>query len=63
MTIEGGLRLSLRALKKVLGENFNVERIDAAYINTTDKKFRKLTKSRIEKIVSELKDDKKPAKK
>ena len=33
LTIDEGLKLSLKALKKVLGENFNVERIDAAYIN------------------------------
>ena len=63
LTIEGGLKLSLKALKKVLGENFNVERIDAAYISITEKKFRKLVKSRIEKTASELKEDKKPAKK
>ena len=63
LTIEEGLKLSLKALKRVLGENFKVERIDAAYINTTEKKFRRLMKSRIEKTASELKEDKKPAKK
>ena len=63
LTIEEGLKLSLKALKKVLGENFKIERIDAAYINTTEKKFRRLMKSRIEKTASELKEDKKPAKK
>ena len=63
LNIEDGLKLSLKALKKVLGENFNVERIDAAYITTADRKFRRLTKSRIEKLASELKDDKKSIKK
>ncbi|MEK6827752.1 MAG: archaeal proteasome endopeptidase complex subunit alpha, partial [Nanoarchaeota archaeon] len=63
LTIEEGLKLSLKALKRVLGENFKIERIDAAYINTTEKKFRRLMKSRIEKTASELKEDKKPAKK
>lgn len=63
LSIEEGLRLSLKALKKVLGENFNVGRIDTAYINTEERKFRRLSKSRIEKLASELKDDKKPAKK
>ncbi len=63
LTIEEGLRLLLKALKKVLGENFSVKRIDAAYISTTEKKFRKVAKQRIEKIVSELKDEKKPLKK
>ena len=59
MTLEDGLRLSLKALKKVLGENFNVERIDAAYITIKDKKFKKIDKSRMEKVASDLKDDKK----
>ena len=62
LTIEDGLKLSLKALKKVLGENFNVERIDAAFINITEKKFKRLSKSRIEKISSDLKDDKKAKK-
>ncbi|MBI2657028.1 archaeal proteasome endopeptidase complex subunit alpha [Candidatus Woesearchaeota archaeon] len=63
LTIDEGLRLSLKALKKVLGENFNVERVDAAYIGITEKKFRRVAKSRMEKMSSELKDEKKPAKK
>ena len=63
LTIDEGLKLSLKALKKVLGENFKVERIDAASINITDKKFKRVTKARMEKTASELKDDKKPAKK
>ncbi len=63
LSVEEGMKLSLKALKKVLGENFNIERIDAAFINTAEKKFRKMTKARIEKISSEIKDDKKPAKK
>ena len=62
LTIEDGLKLSLKALKKVLGENFNIERIDAAYIATAEKKFRRLTKSKLEKVTSDLKEDKKPKK-
>ena len=63
LTIDDGLKLSLKALKKVLGDNFNVERIDAAYINLTEKKFRRVLKSKVEKVASELKDEKKPMKK
>ena len=63
LTIEDGLKLSLKSLKKVLGENFKVERIDAAYITIAEKKFRRVSKSRIEKLSSDLKEDKKPAKK
>ena len=62
LTVEDGLKLSLKALKKVLGENFNVERIDAAFIMTAEKKFKKFAKAKVEKISSELKDDKKPKK-
>ncbi|MBL7054583.1 archaeal proteasome endopeptidase complex subunit alpha [Candidatus Woesearchaeota archaeon] len=58
MTIEDGLKLSLKALKKVLGDNFSVERIDAAYITKTEKKFKKFPKSKIEKVV-EIKGKKK----
>jgi len=50
MTVEDGLKLSLKALKKVLGDNFNVERIDAAYITKTDKKLKRFPKSKIEKV-------------
>lgn len=63
LNMEDGLKLSLKALKKVLGENFKVERIDAAYISTAEKKFRRVVKPRMEKLALELKDEKKPAKK
>ena len=55
LTIEDGLKLALKALKKVLGENFKVERIDAAYIKTDEKKFKKFTKEKIEKTAAESK--------
>lgn len=56
LTIEEGLRLSLKALKKILGENFKIERIDAAYINIDEKKFRKFSKEKIEKTSGEFKE-------
>ena len=62
LSIEDGLKLSLKALKKVLGDNFNVDRIDAAYITIAEKKFKKVNKSKIEKLASELKDDRKSKK-
>ncbi|MEK6808673.1 MAG: hypothetical protein AABY14_03230, partial [Nanoarchaeota archaeon] len=54
-TIDENLRLAVKALKKVLGENFNIERIDCAYIKTAEKKFTKVTKDVIESAL----DDKK----
>jgi len=56
LTIEEGLRISLKALKKVLGENFKLERIDAAYISIDEKKFRKFSKEKIEKTLGEFKE-------
>ena len=58
MTIDDGLKLSLKALKKVLGDNFNVGRIDAAYITKTEKKLKRFPKSKIEKV-AEVKSKKK----
>ena len=62
VTIEDGLKLSLKALKKVLGDNFSTDRIDAASITISEKKFRRISKQRIEKLSSEIKDDKKAKK-
>ena len=63
LTIEEGLKLSLKALKKILGENFNVTRIDAAYIKTDEKKFRKFSRDKIEKTVGDTDKDAKDIKK
>lgn len=52
MSIEENLKLALKALKKVLGNNFNIERVDAAYIKTKEKKFKKFPKEKIEKAAS-----------
>jgi len=56
LDIEEGFKVSLKALKKVLGENFKIERIDAAYIRTDEKKFKKFSKEKIEKTAEDLKD-------
>ncbi len=63
MTIEDGLKLSVKALKTVLGQNFNIERVDAAYISITDKKFTKVPGAKLEKLSGESKTDKKIVKK
>ncbi len=55
LTIEDGLKLAIKALVKILDKNFSVERVDAAYINTTDKKFTKCSRAKIDKIFKEMK--------
>ncbi len=47
MTIEDGLKLSIKALRRVLGKEFDIERVEGAYITLKDKKFTKLDKSRL----------------
>lgn len=55
MTLEEGLKLLLRALYKILDKNFSVDRIDAVTIKTSDKKFEKVSRSRLEKIFKDIK--------
>ena len=55
MPLEEGLKLCVKALVRVLNKNFDVERIDAAYIRADEKKFTKLTKHKLEKILKEVK--------
>tara|TARA_Y100000310_G_scaffold144031_1_gene143364 strand:- start:5057 stop:5794 length:738 start_codon:yes stop_codon:yes gene_type:complete len=59
LTIEDGLKLTIKALAKVLDKNFDANRIDAAYIRTDDRKFKKFSKDRIEKLLKETKRFKK----
>ncbi len=40
--------LSIKALKKALGSNFSIDRIDAAYISSKVRKFTKYTRDEIE---------------
>jgi hypothetical protein len=42
-------------LYKILDKNFNVERIDAVVIKTSDRKFEKVSKARLEKIFKDIK--------
>ena len=51
MTIEEGLKLAVKALRKILGKDFDVDRIDGAYITTKDKMFTRVSKDKIAKIM------------
>jgi len=50
LSVDDGLKLAIKSLKKVLGKEFNIKRIDAAYIKTKDKKFHKLTPEELNKL-------------
>ncbi|MGV8168596.1 MAG: archaeal proteasome endopeptidase complex subunit alpha [Candidatus Nanoarchaeia archaeon] len=51
MTIEEGLQLAVKMLKKALGDQFSAERIDAAIIPLKTKQMEKVSKDKIEKLV------------
>ncbi len=55
LTIEEGLKLAVEALNKVLDKNFNVDRVDAAYVTNTEKKFVKVKKDKLERLLKEAK--------
>lgn len=55
LTIDEGLKLAVKALVKVLDENFNAERLDVAFIKTEEKEFSKMDRSKIEKLLNEVK--------
>jgi proteasome alpha subunit len=55
MTIEEGLKLAVDALNRILDKNFNVDRVDAAYITNAEKKFVKVKKDKLEKLLREVK--------
>jgi proteasome alpha subunit len=59
MSTEDGLKLSVKALKKALGNDFELERLDCAYVKTDAKKFGRYTKEEVEAIVGKTEKKKK----
>lgn len=54
LTIEDCLKIAVKALSKFLDKEFNVDRIDAAYIKTDTPNIVKVEKSKIESIHKEV---------
>lgn len=54
MSMEEGLQLAVKMLRKALGDQFNAERIDAATISVKTKQMEKVGKEKIEKLVKGL---------
>jgi len=52
MSVDDSIKLGLKALVKVLGKEVNAERIDVAYVGAEKKKFTRLEKKEIEKILA-----------
>ena len=51
MTLEESIILAVKALKKVLGKEFDIKRIDGAYIKTSDKKFTRIDVKYLQKLI------------
>ncbi len=47
ITVDEGIKLALKALKKVLGKDFDLRRIDGAYIMSGEKQFTKIDKKKL----------------
>lgn len=58
ITVEAGLKLSIKALSKVLGKEFVINRLDAAYIDKNTLKMKNVSKEKLEKIYQETKKKK-----
>ncbi|MBW2994921.1 archaeal proteasome endopeptidase complex subunit alpha [Candidatus Woesearchaeota archaeon] len=50
MTVNDGAKLAVEALKKFLGKEFSMDRIEAAYIKADKKQFKKFTKEELKKL-------------
>ena len=50
MSINDGIKLAVKSIKKVLGKEFDISRLDGAYISTTDNKFTKMAKEQFSKV-------------
>ena len=50
LSMEEGFKLAIKAFKKVLGKNFDVNRLSGAYIKSDDKKFSKVDVNYIRKL-------------
>jgi len=51
MSINDGIKLAIKALRKALGKEFSMDRIDGAYIKNDQKLFIRMNKDYIKKIV------------
>ena len=55
MTLEDGLKLAVKSLRKALGKGFKAERIDAVCITKENKKFTRISRKNIDKVIKSLK--------
>jgi 20S proteasome alpha/beta subunit len=54
MNIDEGLRLALSALKRVISDGFDTDRIDCVYITSEKKTYEKMPRDKIAKVLASL---------
>ncbi len=54
MNLEQGLKLALSVLKRVFGKDFDADKLDGAYIKTSDRQFVRMDKEYLRKAVKKL---------
>ncbi len=59
MTLNDALRLAVKAIYSFLEKDFNSERIDVAFIRTSERKFTRLSRQEIEKLLEEVRGKRK----
>lgn len=55
LTIEEGLKLALSAMTRALNKQLTQDKIDVAYISTATKRFVKVKKDKLDKVLKEIK--------
>jgi len=53
MLIEEGLKLCINILNKLIGKEFNLDRIDAAYITIKDRQFKNVKRDKLDKLLKD----------
>ena len=53
LSVDDGFKLAIKALKNVLGKEFDIKRVDGAYIITQEKKFIRLDQGYIKKTLKQ----------
>ncbi len=59
LSMVDALRLSVKAIYTFLEKDFSPDRIDAAYVKTAERKFVRMSRSEVEKLIDEAKGKKK----
>jgi len=55
ITIDEGIKLAIKAIASVVDEGFNIVRLDCVYINTDEKKYKRVGTEKLKQVYNEVK--------